>query len=352
MAGGKIFINYRREDTGGYARSLFDRLNVRFPNQVFMDVSGSIEFGLDFAEEIQKAVSACDALIVLIGRQWLGVKDAAGRRRLDDPKDFVGLEISTALQRNVRVIPALVGGATMPTEEDLPLELKPLTRRQALLLSDQDWDHTVERLTSTLQGVLVAAPAAVSKKPEKPKKLPVTWIGGGVAAAVLISFAAFVLAHRRQPSSGPTPSPAPATNSPSSTAAPVTPTTNPPASPLQSATSPVLENAQKPGSPVSQGQRATSWEGAHSKGKNPTPILQALQARHVPTSNAAPAPQAKSFDALVLDGDLAYQDGQYDKALAAYLKAHHLNSTNRGVRRKIATTLMLLGRPEEARQYQ
>ena len=110
MPGGKVFLNYRREDTAGYVRSLFDRLNARFADQVFMDVS-VLEPGVDFVEAIENAVAACDALVVLIGRNWLTVADAAGERRLLDPKDFVGLEISAALKRNVRVIPTLVSGA-------------------------------------------------------------------------------------------------------------------------------------------------------------------------------------------------------------------------------------------------
>ena len=69
-------------------------------------------------------------------------------------------------------------------------------------------------------------------------------------------------------------------------------------------------------------------------------------------SSAAYGPEAESFDALVLGGDLAYEDGQYQKALNAYLKADRLKSSNKEVRRKIATTLTLLGRTEEAQNYQ
>ena len=135
MPGGKIFLNYRREDTAGYVRSLFDRLNARFADQVFMDVS-VLEPGVDFVEAIENAVGACDALVVLIGRNWLTVTDATGQRRLLDPKDFVGLEISAALKRNVRVIPTLVSGAKMPSAEDLPPALEPLTRKHALEITD------------------------------------------------------------------------------------------------------------------------------------------------------------------------------------------------------------------------
>ncbi len=112
MASGKIFIKYRREDSRGDAGRLFDRLKARFSGQVFMDVS-TIESGVDFGEAIERAVGSCVACVVVIGKHWL--IDETGRRRLDKPEDFVRLEIATALKRNIRVIPVLVSGATMPS---------------------------------------------------------------------------------------------------------------------------------------------------------------------------------------------------------------------------------------------
>ena len=79
MAGGKIFINYRREDSRGEARALFDRLNARFPRQVFMDVS-TLDPGADFVQAIEDEVGSCDATIVVIGNRWLAATDAGGRR--------------------------------------------------------------------------------------------------------------------------------------------------------------------------------------------------------------------------------------------------------------------------------
>ena len=157
MAVGRIFINYRHEDTRGDARSLFERLNTNFPKQVFMDVS-KLEPGEDFVEAIEREVASCNALIVLIGKQWLTLIAEDGRRRLDDPADFVRLEIATALRRKTLVIPALVGGASMPALDSLPEDLHPLTRRQALHITDQDWDHDVGRLIQVLQKVLGAPP--------------------------------------------------------------------------------------------------------------------------------------------------------------------------------------------------
>src|SRR6185436_14946996 len=94
-----IFINYRREDTAGHAGRLFDRLSGRFPGRVFMDID-TIEPGIDFVEIIEQAVGCCEVLIVMIGRDWVTLKDESGRRRLDNPNDFVRLEIATALARN------------------------------------------------------------------------------------------------------------------------------------------------------------------------------------------------------------------------------------------------------------
>ena len=145
-----IFLSYRREDTAGYAGRLYDRLNARFPNRVFMDVT-SIEAGADFVDTIEHAVGSCGAFILLIGENWLTVTDSGGHRRLDDPQDMVATEIAIALERNIRVIPALVGTAPMPTEIDLPPKVIALARRNALRLTDQDWDHDVERLIDLLE---------------------------------------------------------------------------------------------------------------------------------------------------------------------------------------------------------
>lgn len=156
-----IFINYRREDSAGHAGRLFDRLSGRFPERVFMDID-TIEPGIDFVDTIQQAVGCCEVLIVVIGREWLFLTDTTGRRRLDNPSDFVRLEIASALERNIRVIPVLVEGAAMPRPEDLPPELAKLTRRNAIELSDARWAFDVDRLIQTIEGVLQdRAPSAL-----------------------------------------------------------------------------------------------------------------------------------------------------------------------------------------------
>ncbi len=156
-----IFISYRREDSAGHTGRLFDRLSNRFPGRVFMDLD-TIEPGTDFVEAIEHAVGYCEVLIVMIGVHWLHLRDASGQRRLDNPDDFVRLEIAMALERSIRIIPVLVEGACMPRPEELPPDLAKLTRRNAIELSDARWAFDVDRLIQTIEGVLQdKAPSAL-----------------------------------------------------------------------------------------------------------------------------------------------------------------------------------------------
>jgi hypothetical protein len=127
----KIFINYRRDDSIGMAGRLHDRLAQTFGrNNLFMDVD-HVPVGIDFVAHLNNQVAACDILLVVIGPSWLSAKDESGARRLDNPEDFVAIEIAAALARDIRVIPVLVDGARMPKAIELPDTLKPLVRRQA-----------------------------------------------------------------------------------------------------------------------------------------------------------------------------------------------------------------------------
>lgn len=93
------------------------------------------------------------ALLAIIGPNWLSAKDQNGRRSLEDPIDFVRVEIEAALSRDIRVIPLLVGDAKMPRDADLPDSLLPLARRQAHELSECRWDFDVERLVAILRAI-------------------------------------------------------------------------------------------------------------------------------------------------------------------------------------------------------
>src|SRR5258708_22850703 len=146
-----VVICYRREDASPYAGRLYDHVSARFGTErVFMDID-TIRRGDDFVQVISDRVAACDALIAVIGKNWLSCRDSRGQRRLDNPQDYVRIEIASALQRNVRVIPALVDGAAMPSADDLPADLAPLARRNAIEISNAMFRPSVERLIQTLE---------------------------------------------------------------------------------------------------------------------------------------------------------------------------------------------------------
>jgi hypothetical protein len=150
---GQIFISYRREESKWSARSLHDRLCRNFdPKEIFMDID-AIALGEDFVKAIETTVAKCDVLIAIIGNNWLTSKDDHGDRRLDNPEDFVHMEIATALKREIRVIPVLVDGALMPRSTDLPDDLKPLVRRNALRITDASFDGDCRRLVTAIEEV-------------------------------------------------------------------------------------------------------------------------------------------------------------------------------------------------------
>jgi TIR domain len=189
----KVFICYRRQETAAYAGRLYDAMVARFgEGNVFMDVD--MPPGVDFEQRITEVVSGCVALLVVMGPNW-AVTAEEGRRRLDDPADFVRLEVETGLRRpDVTPIPVLVGGARMPKREDLPPELLPIARRNAIELSDGRWSYDVGRLMETLNDLLPNAAAAPGPAPIPPptsEPIPLGWrlvlegmlIAGATAAA-------------------------------------------------------------------------------------------------------------------------------------------------------------------------
>jgi hypothetical protein len=170
----KLFINYRREDTRHAAGRLYDRLIQRFgDDQVFMDID-QIDPGEDFVEVINRKVGTCDVAIVAIGPHWLGATDESGKRRLDDEEDFVRMEIVAALQRNILVVPVLVDGARMPRKRDLPEPLAPLSRRNAIELSETRFHADVNRLIEAVERSLTVLEkkAELSATPAAPPPEP------------------------------------------------------------------------------------------------------------------------------------------------------------------------------------
>ena len=210
-----IFISYRRQDAAGYAGRLYDRLVSHFgAERVFMDVEG-IEPGVDFVEALEQAVASCEVLIVIIGAEWLAT-DSARKRRLDDPKDFVHIETAAALARHIRVVPVLVDGAVMPREEELPADLAPLARRQAVELSHKHWDATSAELIRTLERVLDGDKAPFRRKAGvAPTPLPATgeavslgldtrkvrplWVIGGTLALVAAAVGIYLTQPWQEP---------------------------------------------------------------------------------------------------------------------------------------------------------
>jgi hypothetical protein len=150
----RIFISYRRQDTDFPAAWLYERLAERFGRGlVFKDID-SIVGGDRFADVIADAVAGCDVLLVLIGIHWTTITDKSGRRRLDSPDDFVRLEIGAALNNNIRVIPVLLQGVTLPRSDELPASMAELVHRQSMEISANRFDSDLGRLVKALETVL------------------------------------------------------------------------------------------------------------------------------------------------------------------------------------------------------
>jgi hypothetical protein len=154
---GRIFISYRRQKTAWPAQLLYDLLVEHFPaEQVFKDVD-HIDSGEDFPQRVTAAVASSDVLLAIIGPEWLTITDKNGQRRLDNPEDYIRLEIEAALTRKIRVIPILVDDAQMPRANQLPPTLAPLVRRNAVEINPQTFD--TKRLIATVRKTLELEPA-------------------------------------------------------------------------------------------------------------------------------------------------------------------------------------------------
>jgi hypothetical protein len=177
-----VFISYRREDSSGYAGRLFDILSARFGSEnTYMDLD-TIKGGDNFETVIEEKVSQCDVLLAVIGERWVTIAGANGSRRLDMADDFVRLEISKALQRGVRVIPVLVGGATMPHPDDLPNDLRPLSLHQAMDLRDAHFHADAEQLIDELSKTV----PSITSQPRKVKSRGLALAALSVVALAVI----------------------------------------------------------------------------------------------------------------------------------------------------------------------
>ena len=153
----KIFVSYRREDSGGHSGRLYADLTRHYGRkQVFRDID-AIKAGEEFEDVIDRSVRSCHVLIAVIGKQWLTITDGSVRR-LEKPDDFVRLEITKAFEQRIPVIPTLVQDANLPLPQELPADLKPLTQRHAFDVSDERWDYDVKRLITRLDEVVPEQP--------------------------------------------------------------------------------------------------------------------------------------------------------------------------------------------------
>ena len=158
-----IFISYRREESVWETGRIYDYMERKFgTGAIFKDVD-TIALGDNFRDRIQEAVGQCQILLAVIGRRWLQVHDVAGRRRLDDPTDWVRLEIETALERKVRVIPVLLDDVKIPDRKTLPESLQPLCDRHAAnVRHDPDFRRDMERMLKVIaQHLKATEPQAV-----------------------------------------------------------------------------------------------------------------------------------------------------------------------------------------------
>lgn len=181
MAG--TFISYRREDAAGYAGRLRESLERRLGSaRVFRDVD-TLRPGQDFVQAIESRLSDCAVMLAVIGRDWVNARDLAGSRRLDEPFDFVRLEIAAALARpNVLVVPVLVEGANMPSAAELPENLKPLIRRHAVSIRDETWDGDVDRLVNVIESAISMRDPS---RADAPISGPRLWVAAALAVVIV-----------------------------------------------------------------------------------------------------------------------------------------------------------------------
>ena len=205
----KLFISYRRDDSAGHAGRVHDRLQQEFGRDLlFMDVD-SIPLGVNFNKVIGDEVAKCNTLLAVIGPGWLDARDEKGNRRLENPDDFVRIEIGTALKRGIRVIPILLDGTRVPKVDQLPDDLKELALRNGLDVRHASFPEDMERLIRGLKGAQSPQPDPAA--PSLPDLAPshwhpvvwnflsndknravLGWIGGGVVVVISALWAAFV----------------------------------------------------------------------------------------------------------------------------------------------------------------
>lgn len=190
----RVFISYRRGPSTPYARQIYDELSERLgADRVFYDID-TLEPGTDFLEVIERHIDESGLMLAVMDSTWPTVAHPNGDLRLNDEEDPVRMEVSRALQRKLKVLPVLVGGAKMPKDSALPTPLKPLVRRQAHELSDTRWRADVDDLVTRVAKALdVKNVQPARHRRTSPGKSRRGLIAGGAAAAVAAAVLAFAL---------------------------------------------------------------------------------------------------------------------------------------------------------------
>lgn len=213
-----IILSYRREDSAGVTGRIFDRLIQEFgSDRVFMDID-SMPAGVDFHEHLQQILADCGALLVVAGKGWRSQRKGQPARIMD-PDDWVRIEVETALERGIPVVPLLIDGASLPGRDQLPESLWPLLRRNALSVdSGRDFHAQLSRLVRDLRlqlgdapDELATTPISVAPHVDAPTSTaPPNWRAIGrwiLLLALIISVAAIAItgatSDRRDPPSPP-----------------------------------------------------------------------------------------------------------------------------------------------------
>ncbi len=202
----RIFVSYRRRgDSAGYGGRIAEKMIEYFGNkQCFLDVE-DIEAGVDFETTITEAVNTCDVIVIVIGPDWTTQTDDKGSQRLRDPQDFVRIEVSVALQRNIRIIPVLVGGAQMPNLEELPEVLEGLTRRQYHELTDTRWEYDIEKLCNSIQSIGIKGCSPAQRAATRQKRKMIVWIACScIGVFLLMAAVLFYKFNEQKPPTIPT----------------------------------------------------------------------------------------------------------------------------------------------------
>jgi hypothetical protein len=185
--GKNIFVSYREKDSSGETGRLVDSLKQHFEDdQIFLDID-KIEPGVDFSDAISHSLECCDVMLAIIGPQWMGMSNETSRIKKEG--DWVRLEIATALERKIRVVPVLVDGAELPNAEELPEDLQALLKRQAYEISNKRWRYDTDQLIEFLEKNIGVIPRKIDD--EKPVKK--VSLSGTVKLVLLIAGGFFIL---------------------------------------------------------------------------------------------------------------------------------------------------------------